>query len=86
MSDITEYCPLLNKKRKFSNIEKKSEYFTSDGISYNLFEESIKPPDPKNNEYDWIWWNGQWIRMYNDVFEEEHFIKKIIKECCCNLF
>jgi len=84
---MTETCPLINKKtnkRQFKNITSSNDYFTSNGISYNLLEESVKPPDPKNGKYEWIWWDNRWIKMYNDVFEEEHLLRRLVSDHCFN--
>ena len=81
---MKETLPLINKKsnkRHYKNITS-SDYFTVNGVSYNLLEGRVKPPDPKNGKFEWIWWEGKWIKMYNDVFEEL-FVDKLTN--CCNL-
>jgi len=80
MSNITETCPLINqrcKKRKIENTNSSNDYFVSKEITYNLLERNRKPPDPRNGKYEWVWWDDKWIKMYNDVFENNS---------CCNCF
>ena len=59
--------------------------YYKEGKKYLLTNPDKKPPPPKNNEFDWVWWNGKWIRMYNDVFlPKGTIIPKLIKLANCN--
>ena len=52
---------------------------------YPLNDLGKKPPPPKNDEFEWIWWGEKWIRMYNDVFLPKGTnIPKMIRIPNCN--
>ena len=64
-------------------------YIDENGEYHTTLVKDKQPPEPKNGEFDWIWWNehnngrGGWIKMYNDVFEEKKsFISKTLEIFC----
>lgn len=62
-----------------------SRTYYQEGKKYILNNKDRKPPPSKNDEFEWIWWEGKWIRMFNDVFlPKETIIPKIIKLAKCN--
>jgi len=59
--------------------------YYKEGKKYPLNDLGKKPPPPKNDEFEWIWWGEKWIRMYNDVFlPKGTIIPKMIKIPNCN--
>jgi hypothetical protein len=71
------------------NAGKEEFYIDENGEYHTTLVKGKKPPEPKNNDFDWVWWdehnngNGGWIKMYNDVFEgEKSFISKTLEIFC----
>lgn len=52
-------------------------YQDENGDFHSTIKKLEKPPDPKTEDFEWVWWElaedgrGKWIQMHNDVFVEE---------------